>query len=276
MLLANNTVRRAGLLAEHGLSFWIEHGESRLLFDTGQGLVLHHNAAAMGLDLHTVTDVVLSHGHYDHTGGLGQLAQFAGGQPRLWMHPSAMRTRFSRHHDGSIHDIGMPASSRESLDRFRLRNTDSGGKAVDILPGIFATGPIQRTQTGETIDGFFLDPEGQQPDDISDDQALWFDTDSGVVALLGCAHAGCINTLEQIHVQSGGRPLAAVIGGTHLGSADSARLACAIDALRRFAPRWLIPLHCTGDALPILKNEFPSSCVLWGVGDGMTFSIKPL
>ena len=173
-----------------------------------------------------------------------------------------------------MHEIGMPAASRNGLGQFRRRDTSVGGGKVEIMPGIFATGPVRRHHAEEAVTGFFLDAEGRQPDDIPDDQALWFDTPAGVVALLGCAHAGCINTLEQIQQQSGGRPLAAVIGGTHLGKTDSGRMDWTVSNLRQLAPKLLVPLHCTGDAVSRLKTEFPDACRLWGVGDSMTFELK--
>ena len=274
-LLANNVVQRPGLLAEHGLAFWLECGGRRLLFDTGQGLVLRHNAATLGLRLGTVTDVIFSHGHYDHTGGLSHVADSSQTGPRLWLHPATTAPRFSRHADGSMHEIGIPEASRNCLHQFQQRSTAvAGGKAVEIMQGIFATGPIERRHGEEKVIGFYQDAEGRQADDIPDDQALWFDTPTGVVALLGCAHAGCINTLEHIQRQSGGRPLAAVIGGTHLGKTDSGRMDWTISNLRRLAPKLLVPLHCTGDAVSRLKTEFPDIFRFWGVGDGMTFEVK--
>lgn len=274
ILLSCNGTSRRGLIAEHGLAFWLEHGGRRLLFDTGQGLALRHNAAALGLRLGSVTDIVFSHGHYDHTGGLGDAAAPAQASPRLWMHPAATSARFSRHGDGSMHEIGMPETCRGLLSRFQVRDTSAaGGRPVEVMPGVFATGPVERRHGEEAVAGFYLDADGQRPDDIPDDQALWFDTPAGVVVLLGCAHAGCINTLEQVRRQSGGRPLAAVIGGTHLGKAPARRLDWTVAALRSLAPSLIIPLHCTGDAQPRLMREFPDACRPWGAGDGMAFTL---
>jgi len=248
LLLANNLVCRPGLLAEHGLAFWLEDGERRVLFDTGQGLALCHNAAALGVDLGRVTDVVLSHGHYDHTGGLAQVAAaIRGGAPRLWMLPAATTApRFSRHQDGSMHDIGMPAPCRDALVRFASPTDRPAAGPNEIMPGIFTTGPIPREHAWETSADFFLDAAGHEVDEIPDDQAMWLDTAAGVVVLLGCAHAGCINTLELIRRQAGGRPS---------------------------APAMLVPLHCTGAAAGVLRHEFPATCRAWGVGDGTTFDM---
>lgn len=275
VLLSNNVVRRPGLLAEHGLAVGVACGARRLLFDTGQGLVLAHNAAALGFDLAAVTDVVLSHGHYDHTGGLAQVAKAAAAPPRLWMHPAAVRSRYSRRKDGSVHEIGMPADCRAAA-AFLVRPAPSAREGrTELMPGVFATGPVPRIHAWEEIQGLFWDAAERIPDDFPDEQAVWFDTSDGVVALLGCAHAGCINTLECIHAQAGGRPFSAIIGGTHLGDAGAPRLARTIEALRRFAPRLLVPLHCTGEAALRLKQEFPTTCHGGGVGDTMTFTLRP-
>jgi len=219
LLLANNLVCRPGLLAEHGLAFWLEDGER-------------------------------------------------------WMLPAATTApRFSRHQDGSMHDIGMPAPCRDALVRFASPTDRPAAGPNEIMPGIFTTGPIPREHAWETVAGFFLDAAGHEVDAIPDDQAMWLDTAAGVVVLLGCAHAGCINTLELIRRQAGGRPFAAIVGGTHLGGADAVRVARTVAALRAFAPATLVPLHCTGAAAGFLRHEFPATCRAWGVGDGTTFDM---
>ncbi|HON67921.1 MAG TPA: MBL fold metallo-hydrolase, partial [Phycisphaerae bacterium] len=89
-VLVENTANQQGLLAEHGLAMWIERGEQHILFDTGQGMALVHNADKLGINLSTADEVVLSHGHYDHTGNLPVALERAG-RAELLLHADALR-----------------------------------------------------------------------------------------------------------------------------------------------------------------------------------------
>lgn len=127
-----------------------------------------------------------------------------------------------------------------------------------VAPGVFVTGEIPRHTAYEDTGGqFFLDPACSRPDPIPDDQAVYFDTAPGIVVLLGCAHAGVINTLDYVR-QFSGRPIHAVIGGMHLVHATPARLSHTIAELKRIAPAIIAPAHCTGRlATAALQNTFP-------------------
>lgn len=93
---------------------------------------------------------------------------------------------------------------------------------------------------------FFLDPDCQIPDVLKDDQALWFNTQKGIVVLLGCAHAGVVNTVEYVAELTGAFNIHAVIGGMHLGSANQDRLRFTVSALQRYEVQVVAPCHCTG------------------------------
>ena len=105
-MLAENTVRGANLLAEHGLAFWIEADGHRILFDTGQGKVLRHNAEHLEIPLDTAEMVVISHGHFDHTGGLKDVLG-AAGQIDLYLHPAALDKKYYREKTPPHRSIGI-------------------------------------------------------------------------------------------------------------------------------------------------------------------------
>ena len=109
-ILVENTAESPGLLAEHGLALWIELSSQCILFDTGQGGVLAHNADRLGLSLSRVDTIVLSHGHYDHTGGLADVLR--GDRPTvIYSHPNALKPKFARNKDGTSREIGIPCIS---------------------------------------------------------------------------------------------------------------------------------------------------------------------
>ena len=149
-------------------------------------------------------------------------------------------------------------------------------RPVMLSDRIGLTGPIPRVTGFEDTGGpFFLDPEGESPDPIEDDLALWIRTDDGLVVCAGCSHAGIVNTLDYVRGLAGGARVRAVIGGLHLLEASSQRMDRTIAALRLLEPDFLVPCHCTGEkAVAALKEAFGER-VSPGAA-GMTFRFGPL
>lgn len=260
-----------GLRFEHGLSLWIESGETRVLFDTGAGGALVPNAQALGIDLAEAGAVVLSHGHYDHTGGLAAALAVA---PRadVFAHPDILRVRYSVK-DGPARPAGIPREAEEALSRLSRGRFHCVLEPGHPAPRIGITGPIPRNTPYEDTGGrFYLDPSGLQPDRLNDDLALWIETKGGIVVCVGCAHSGIINTLLWIQVLAGGAKIRTVIGGFHLLQAGPERLRRTAAALEEFDLEILAPGHCTGEAaLAFLRDAFPGRIAPGAVGRTLSF-----
>lgn len=246
-LLVDNIAGRPPLLAEHGLAVLVEAGTRSLLFDTGQSQLVFLNAKSLAREWRTLEAVVLSHGHYDHTGGLLRLMDEAP-EVRLFLHPQALVPRFHVYPDQSARSIGMmPLAVRRIREAARQDKVTWTEKPTEIFAGLYATGPIPRMTGWEDVGGaFYLDAEGRQPDTLPDDQSLYFESVEGTVVILGCAHAGVINTLHYIAGLTGQRHIHVVMGGMHLGNASPQRIEKTIAALRTFDVEHIALAHCTG------------------------------
>jgi 7,8-dihydropterin-6-yl-methyl-4-(beta-D-ribofuranosyl)aminobenzene 5'-phosphate synthase len=150
-MLVGEAAFSGDLLSEHGLSFWIEYGDKRILFDTGQSDILLRNAETLDINLAKADDIVLSHGHYDHTGGLSAVLDIAH-KATVYLHPAAIEPKFSRKASG-VQSIGMPESAKRALHNCDVIRTE---EPVQIFKGITITGRIPCINNFEDVGGDFF------------------------------------------------------------------------------------------------------------------------
>lgn len=272
------------VLAEHGFSSFITVASgddtSSMLFDFGYS---EHgsacNARTLGADLNRVQAMVLSHGHMDHFGGLGKIADMIEGDRsgiEFVVHPAAfLQPRYLKY--GENFNIFFPVFTRDQvLDKgFRLVETKEprpllGGKALFL-------GEIPRKNDFEK--GFSLahyqDQGTEKPDPILDDTSVVMNLKGrGLVIVSGCAHAGIVNTIEQAMAVTGTTQVHAVMGGFHLsGPLFEPIIGRTIHELRRISPRYIVPTHCTGrKAIMGIEREMPDRFLLNMSGTKMVFS----
>ncbi len=243
------------MLADQGVGEWgfaalIEADGRRLLFDTGdRPETVLQNARELGIDLSTVTDVVLSHHHGDHTGGLLTLRrELAKANPaalsRIHVAPGIF---LSRRKAGSDAEANPAIALKDAVE--------SGGGVfiehrgpVELLPGVWLTGPIPRRYPERTWGPpmSIVTARGLVPDSIPEDMALVLSTDKGLVVVTGCGHAGTANTVEYAREVVAPGPVYALIGGLHLFAATDETLAWTAARLRAAGLVELLGAHCTG------------------------------
>jgi len=266
-VLCDNTAGRPDLGAEWGLSLALDlgpgDGGGLWLWDTGQSGLFLKNAALLGVDVTRARGLALSHGHYDHTGGIDALfaAGFAG---RVHAHPACAWERYAEEPDGRPRrPIGPPHP---------LPGIVAVDKTARLAPGLTMLADIPRLPGRfQAVGQFSRDLAGTTPDPTPDDAFLVLETASGPVAVLGCCHSGLANSLACARQRLGIESFHAVLGGLHLFAAGETAVRETAEALREFRVERLVAGHCSGrDRVASLRGLVPD-CEVHDLSAGQTW-----
>lgn len=270
-VLTENQAGKRGMLAEHGLSVWLEIGEKKILLDTGQSDVYVRNAEKLGVDLAQTDVIVLSHGHYDHCGGL---AFFSGELPTVIAREGFLEEKYARNpNNQQYRRIGVDWKP----DRLHFRKEGKGlqvvkgeeGETQEIFPGIYTVSGMTRWEEWEGVSEHFqVCREGIfQRDRMQDEQLLVVRENGKLHLFAGCCHAGIISCLNRVRQQFPEEPFGVIMAGMHLKGCGEERLARTVEALRQLPFDLLVPVHCTGMlAIAQLKLAFGAKCMLAETG----------
>lgn len=258
--LSENTVlgRPRRLIGEWGLSVLVETDNLNVLFDTGSSVSAVSNGDLLGVRWSQIDAIVLSHGHYDHTGGLREVLKRANKQIRVIAHPDIWAKKCIQLSKEEPPDyIGIPFHKTELENlgaQFQLTT-----EPVWLSDRVVSSGEIPMTTDYETIDPWLCVREGSEylPDPVADDQALFIKTSLGLVVVLGCAHRGTVNSLRHARKVTSAGSMHTVVGGMHLIRASAVQMEMTIAEIREFGVQRLGVSHCTGMPAAVrLAQEF--------------------
>jgi 7,8-dihydropterin-6-yl-methyl-4-(beta-D-ribofuranosyl)aminobenzene 5'-phosphate synthase len=258
------------LKTEHGLAFWIETQDGTALFDTGQTAgVLTNNMAELRLDVKDLSAVAISHAHFDHTGGLEAILP-KNTNLTIYANADIFVPKFS-FKEGKYKPNGFEFSrdAYEKRAQWRLSSNPQ-----EIFPDLWTTGEIigRDEPEGRSSSHYIFENGSHIPDPYRDDMSLVMKTKKGLVVICGCCHAGLLNTLAHVTTHFDG-PIIAVLGGTHLMTADGDLLEHVMKVLASDYPDVKYYLnHCTGDsALKALKARFGKRVSHFIAGEKIVF-----
>jgi 7,8-dihydropterin-6-yl-methyl-4-(beta-D-ribofuranosyl)aminobenzene 5'-phosphate synthase len=247
-VLCENLVGRLVGAGEHGFSAFVETDGGDYLFDTGSGHSVVANSLVLKKDLRTIRRIFLSHGHYDHTGGLPEVLKLRG-NVEVHAHPHLFLDRIAvlKEDDKEIKRfVGIPY--KKAYLEFLGANFVLSKDFFEVEKGIFLTGEVPRKTPFEKPDPrLFSEMDGKITQDIFlDDQSLILDTKKGLVVILGCAHSGMINILDHVIDKTGKEKFYAIMGGTHLDFLTPEQLEESIKSLKKMEIERIGISHCTG------------------------------
>jgi len=259
--------------AEFGLSVYIETGEKKILFDTGASKLFVKNAGRKHVDLSRVDACVISHGHYDHTGGVPEFCSVNKTAP-VYIHREAFRETYGET-DGRMdrYPCSILWSEEEKkavADRLKL--TDG---PCWITDNIVVSGTIPDVADNVPTENFYIkeDDGSMTKDPMAHEQFLAIrNGDQGVFVFSGCSHKGVIPVLSYVKALFPGERIAGLVAGMHLFAATDQVRRQVVDKVIGENPDLVVPVHCTGiDAICMLKEKLGDRCIVATAGDSYEY-----
>ena len=252
-VLSENSSSQKRLKSEHGLSFYIETETNKYLFDTGASDIFKRNAEILKINLEDTDAVVVSHNHYDHTGGLEFLYD-----KKVYVHNQFFQKKYKKI-EGQFIDIGI--SQRESAyTRLQFEKIEKT-IAIDANTQI-----ICDFKKNDYEDYFYLKVnETMQPDVFADELAMSFNTTKGLVIVTGCSHSGIIHIIDKAIDVNKTKNIYALLGGFHLSKVSEEENKIVAEKLRTYQIGNIGISHCTGDKL--IKYQTFGNYFNFNVGD---------
>ncbi|MHA2244345.1 MAG: MBL fold metallo-hydrolase [Candidatus Hodarchaeales archaeon] len=256
-ILVENVSGPGGTLGESGFSAFTEvlfndQKKLKILFDTGPSPVAFlNNVKKLKVDLTTIDAIVLSHGHWDHVGGLKEAIALTKKRIPVICHPQALSPKYF-HDKGEIIDVGIQEFFESPDDIKKQANLISTTSSHRFNGSVMTTGEVPRRNDFEKLSGDLLkdttitDNE-EVPDKLIDDLSLVFHlTDDSVVVLTGCCHAGIVNTVSSAIELTGSSKIVGIVGGLHLHDASDNRLSQTVRELKKYPIKKIASCHCSG------------------------------
>ena len=274
-LIENHEDPEGKYISEHGLSVLIEGDRFRMLMDTGKSGAFFDNAVDMGISFKDLDCMLLSHSHYDHTGGLIRMWKEKCIPDKLYVGKHFFRKAYHRRKDGRMKYIGTQFDSQMikdmgisvieiEKDSFPIADGVTLQRNFDIVTPYEELNPDFFYQEEELVcgpGGRCMDSMNYLPDPFEDETAVTLETERGLFLVVGCSHPGIVNMITSIEARTG-KKICGLIGGTHLVDADEDRVRKTAEDFKKLGIGFVGVSHCTGDQnLAFLRESFGDSFV---------------
>lgn len=244
--IIENSSSAENLAAEHGLSIFIENEDFQVLYDTGASPRFLKNAKGMGIDLTGVDALVLSHGHYDHTGGVISYLTEREKPQKIYLGKNFFEERYAEKKEGLL-DISA-LIKEETLLKTGIPIQVVKEQPMELAKGIWLLSGFTPDNTMESLSPLMLHctEKGIETDPFTDEVVIVLKTEKELVMISGCSHIGIVNMCSRVK-RLFGQPITTFIGGTHLMEADEERIKYTCERLEKLGVKRLGACHCNGE-----------------------------